>query len=102
MILIVKKDGESLVLKERIVNDDGSTKEVDFNYIDYINFYLSNKDGNITFDFSDDIDEETRNKIISIQNEIKKIIGDSNKWKYLVRCFSNLFLDTDRYFFVVH
>ena len=79
MILIVKKDGESLVLKERIVNDDGSTKEVDFNYIDYINFYLSNKDGNITFDFSDDIDEETRNKIISIQNEIKKIIGDSNK-----------------------
>lgn len=73
----IKKENDSLTIKQ-IIKENGLEKEIDFNYIKYLDCYLSQKEL-VEFVFSDDVDEEVRAKIIKMDSEIKKIIMDSLK-----------------------
>lgn len=73
----IKKENDSLTIKQ-IIKENGLEKEIDFNYIKYLDCYLSQKEL-VEFVFSDDVDEEVQAKIIKMDSEIKKIIMDSLK-----------------------
>jgi len=72
MKLRINKNEGGLSINEVVVDKDGNETLTDFDYLKYINQYI---DGlRIDFDFTDDIDNDTKSKINNLDQEIFSLV----------------------------